>query len=300
MKLGAAWYGFRGQTPTNYFEMAASLGLRYVEIPIYEGIVGSGSPRFQDIVSKSDMDMLRRISKESGVRMVSSVSSLELGGSFDIRGNEIDSSVSQFGRAASRRVIDIGAQLGLEVLRITEPSVPPERIHEAKDYMVDYGRALRSLGEYAAEKNLQIVVENYGLTSEQVAWLLDAADHSSVGTLYDPCNYHRIGEDPLNALKRLGQRIYYCHLKDAFRHDPRSPNELFMGSRWPPSVAVGEGEIDWSPILEELATFYKGYLCFEYESAKDVMRGTRQSIDYIRRIASEQGIEFEQNGRGGD
>ncbi len=36
MKLGAAWYGFRGQTPTNYFEMAASLGLRYVEIPDFE------------------------------------------------------------------------------------------------------------------------------------------------------------------------------------------------------------------------------------------------------------------------
>ena len=43
----------------------------------------------------------------------------------------------------------------------------------------------------------------------------------------------------------------HCQLKDAFRDDPRDPNLLFEGSRWPPSVAVGEGEIDWGPILSK-------------------------------------------------
>ena len=28
MKLGAAWYGFRQQTVSNYFEMVAALGLQ--------------------------------------------------------------------------------------------------------------------------------------------------------------------------------------------------------------------------------------------------------------------------------
>lgn len=123
---------------------------------------------------------------------------------------------------------------------------------------------------------MRIVAENYGLASEQVNWLLDAADHPAVGTLYDPCNYHRIGEDPLSALKNLGQRVYHCHLKDAFYNAPRDPDSLFEGPRWPPSVAVGEGEIEWGPILSELATFYDGYLCIEYEIAKDVVRGTRR------------------------
>lgn len=158
--------------------------------------------------------------------------------------------------------------------------------------MEAYGQAMHDLGDYAAERGIKIVVENYGLTSEQVNWLLDAADHPAVGTLYDPCNYHRIGEDPLSALKNLGQRVYYCHLKDAFYQDPRHPDSLFEGSRWPPSEAVGEGEIVWGPILAELATFYDGYLCFEYEIAKDVMRGTRVSVEHIRQVAAELDIEF--------
>ena len=293
MKLGLAWFGFRKETATNYFEMAAALGARYVEIPLKEGLLGMGRPRFQNIVSKQDIDTLKSLSKNAGVRMVTSVSDLELAETFDVSGNEIDASVIAFFNATAIRVIELGSQLGLEVLRIAEPSVVPKRLQEAYDYMVAYGRALRTLGDYAEKHNVQIAVENYGITSEQVNWALNAADHPAVGTLYDPCNYHRIGEDPLDALKNLGQRVFYCHLKDAIRHDPRNPTELFSNSRWPPSVAVGEGEIDWGPILAELSSFYKGYLCFEYEIAEDVMRGTRQSIEHIHQVAAEYGVDLE-------
>jgi sugar phosphate isomerase/epimerase len=289
MKLGAAWYGFREQTTTNYFEMAVALGLKYIEIPLYWQIIEDNYARY----SLPGIGKKLALAEQAGVSMVSAVAAFDIAGEFDMRGDAIDQSAVEFARAAARRAIDIGAQLGLEVLRITEPSVPPERIDAARAYVEQYGEAMHVLGDHAAERGVRIVVENYGLTSEQVNWLLDAADHPSVGTLYDPCNYHRIGEDPLSALKNLGPRVYYCHLKDAFRSDPRDPHSLFEGSRWPPSVAVGEGEIEWGPILSELATFYDGYLCIEYEIAQDVMRGTRVSIEHIRRVAMKCNIDIE-------
>ena len=291
MRLGAAWYGFREQTATNYFEMAAALGLHYVEIPFYWQII---EDRLFDYRSRQGIEAVLRAAEQAGVRIVSSVSCLELAGRFNMHGNDIDRSAVEFGRAGARRVIDLAVEMGLDVLRITEPNVNPDRMDEARPYMEEYGHVMRVLGDYAAERGVRLVVENYGLTSEQVNWLLDAANHSAVGTLYDPCNYHRIGEDPLCALKNLGERVYYCHLKDAIRDDPRDPNILHVHSRWPPSVAVGKGEIDWGPILAELNTFYDGYLCIEYEVANDVMRGTRASIEHIHRIAAERGIDVEQ------
>ena len=289
MKLGAAWYGFREQTPANYFEMAAALGLKYVEIPLYEQVVEHSHFRY----SRKGVEAMRALAERACVRMVSSVSALDIAGGFNMRGDDIDQGAVEFAMAAARRAIDIGADLGLAVLRITEPNVNPDRLDGARAYMEAYGRAMRVLGDYAAERGVRIVAENYGLTSQQVNWLLDVADHPAVGTLYDPCNYHRIGEDPLSALHNLGQRVYYCHLKDAFRDDPRDPNLLFEGSRWAPSVAVGEGEIDWGPILSKLASFYEGYLCIEYEIAEDVMRGTRASIEHIASVAAGLGIDSE-------
>jgi len=290
MKLGAAWFGFREQTPTNYFEIAAALGLRYIEVPIYEGIIGGY--RFQQLVSDKDLKTILAIADNAGVTLVSSVSQMELGGGFDIRGNDISKSVVEFNRAAAKRVIDVGAELGLEVMRITEPNIEPNRMEAEQSYLEEYAEALRPLGDYAEQRGLRIVIENYGITSTQVKQLLDSVDHPWVGTLYDPCNYHRIGEDPLQALKSLKDRVFYCHLKDAFRDDPRDPNLLYKGSRWTPSVAVGEGEIDWGPIILELSTFYTGYLCVEYEISETCVYGTRVSKENLVRIAREQGIGF--------
>jgi len=38
MQLGAATFGFRPHTPSKYVEMAAALGLGFVEVPMYEQI----------------------------------------------------------------------------------------------------------------------------------------------------------------------------------------------------------------------------------------------------------------------
>jgi len=284
MKLGAAWFGFRDQTYSNYFEMVRSLGLEYVEVPLYWQIVQESTADGSIKFSKDVFAQRRTLAEQAGVKMVSAVAALDLAGAYNMRGETIDESEVQFARAAAYRTIDIADELGLEVVRITEPNIPEKFVSGGKAYMEAYGEVLLPMAEYAQEKNIVIAVENYGLTSEQLNWLLDVGDHPNLGTLYDPCNYMRIKEDPLSALKNVSDRVVYCHLKDTLIDESRNPNLLFPGSRWAPSVAVGEGDIEWEPILAHLATFYDGYMCIEYEIADDVMRGTRFSAEYVQAI----------------
>lgn len=279
MQLATAYYGFREQSPTNYFEMAAALGLRYVEIPMYAHIIKDEQYNLRSVEA---IDRLRATAEAAGVRLVASVSNLPLVRDLNLWGGTLDDSTLAFGMAAAHRVIDIAGQLGLEVVRITEPNLRDGDEGRAADLLERCGHSLRELAPHAEARGLRLLVENYGIRAEHLHIALATADHPAVGLLYDPCNFHRIGEDPAAALRLLRDYVAYVHLKDAFRNDPRDPNALFAGSRWAPSVAVGEGEIDWAAVLGELAGFYTGYLAIEYEMPADVMRGTRASLAHIR------------------
>lgn len=285
MIFATAYYGFREQSPVNYFEMAAALGIHHVEIPLYAHII---KDPLYNLRSVEAIDRLHQMAADSGVEIVASVSNLPVAPGVNLWGGTLDESTVKFGLAAAHRVIDIAAQLGIRVARITEPNIAPGRSDEAEYLLEQCGYALRPLADHAAERDLRIVVENYGVTARQIQIVLEAANHPALGLLYDPCNFHRIGEDPLAALHTLRDSIAYVHLKDAFRDDQRDPNSLFEGSRWAPSVAVGEGEIDWPPLLSALRTSYDGYISIEYEMPQDVMRGTRTSLAYVRALLTEE------------
>lgn len=292
MKLGTAWYGFGDLTPSNYFETVAALGFKYVEVPLYNNSLREWYK------NQEDTQRVFEAAQAAGVKIVSGVEDA------NISGQLIDKQISRdgvdLGLAQARRAIDIGAFLGVEVIRLTEPDfIEPEQLHLAETYLQAHGEAYATLGDYAAEFGLRVVIENYGLTSKQINTVLDTANHSAVGTLYDPCNYYRHGEDPLTALKNLGQRIYYCHLKDAYIPYPACrPDSLPMATSglmkpywW--IRPLGEGNIDWGPILSELSTFYKGYLCLEHDIRDNVVRGTKSGMAYVRSVATAQGFEIE-------
>jgi len=48
---------------------------------------------------------------------------------------------------------------------------------------------------------------------------------------------------------------------------------------------VGEGVIDWAPIVEALtASDFDGYWAIEYENPPDAERGTKDSLDYLKSL----------------
>jgi sugar phosphate isomerase/epimerase len=273
MKMSTAWFRFRGFSPANYFMAVAGLGIEYVEVTLYS----DSSKWFGPVLP----DETRRLAQDCGVRMVSGVAALDLAGPFDELGRPLTDEAAGYSRVMGLRAIDQAEALGLDVVRITEPNIGPEHQHLAEKYVNDIGVALCPIADRALDKGIQVAVENYGLTSDQMVWLLDAADHENVGTLFDPCNYARMGEDPLEALLKIQDRVVYCHLKDTRSDEQGSPEAFFPGSRFRPSVAVGDGDIDWTPLLTKLTESYNGYASIEYENVDDLLLGTRRSLDYV-------------------
>jgi len=286
---GTAWYGFRQYTAANYFATAAALGLTSVEIPLYWQIV---EDRLFDVRRPDD---LLALADEAGVSMHAGVAAIELATPFDIRGLPITQDAVEFGKTLARRVIDVASSLNLEVVRLVEPNIDVENLHLADAYMATYGKELHMLGDYAESRGLRIVAENYGVGARHMRMLLDAADHTNVGTLFDPCNYFRNGDDPVAALKLMGDKVFYCHLKDAVTSDPRGADELFPGSRWRPSVGVGRGDINWIELLPELASTFSGVAAIECEMRDDVVTATTQSRDFL---VAGLGAEYQLDHRG--
>jgi len=284
MKMSTAWFRFRTFSPANYFVAAAGLGVEYVEVTLYSDSskwFGPGLP-----------DEMRRLAETCGVRMVAGVCALDLAAPFDELGRPLTEDFAEYNRILALRAIDQAADLGLDIVRITEPNIGPQHQHLAEQYLEDTGLALRPIADRAESKGIQVAVENYGLTSDQMVALLDAADHDNVGTLFDPCNYARMGEDPLAALLNVQDRIVYCHLKDTRNDEQGTPEAFFAGSRFRPSVAVGDGDIDWGPLLEKLTETYSGYASIEYENVDDLLLGTRRSLEHVAaRLQQNQATE---------
>lgn len=292
MKLSCAWFGFSEMTAINYFEAAAALGLRSVEIPLYWQLVKDRHCGY-DYRRSDQVARLAADAAEAGVRLVAGVTNTALASRGAHPPGTISTSEIEFGSAVARRAIDVASELGLEIVRVTEPSLTKDEASEWESVIEMWAPPLRDLADYARDRPVRLAVENYGLTGEQLSHLLTVVDRpEKVGALFDPCNFVRMGEDPIAALSLLGERVFYCHAKDTAQGESREKARLFRESRWQPSVAVGDGQIDWSTLLRELDHSFDGFIAIEYEMAADVMRGTRRSIKALRDAATDASLEL--------
>ena len=77
-----------------------------------------------------------------------------------------------------------------------------------------------------------------------------------------------IDVDALSGLLVTCDLINYSHWKDVLYEDGE-----------PEYCAVGDGVIDWQPVVDHLiASGFDGYWAIEYEAIEDIERGTRDSL----------------------
>jgi sugar phosphate isomerase/epimerase len=175
--------------------------------------------------------------------------------------------------------------LGAKVLRVFAGWVSASAYTDATFERIS--DALMQVGEYAADRAVSVAMENHGgitATGAQCYRLLIAPacglanryNTLPLGLNYDPANFRHAGEDPLSALLVTADLVNYSHWKDV-RYEGDTPEYC----------AVGEGVIDWAPIVEELlASGDDGYWAIEYEEPEDVVRGTRDSAEYLREVVA--------------
>ena len=263
VKFASAAWGFREMPLPEYFEAARGLGLEFVEVNL-----SPLSPKHLTFeATDAEVEAMVAHAADAGVQVVA------LAGGNNFAAPDVAAEI-----AGVRRQIDMVALAGAQVLRIFAGWVGASQFSDATFAQVS--DALVQVGEYAAEQGVQVAVENHGgitATGAQCRRLLAEAlagmpAGMPLGLNFDPANFRHAGEDALSALRVTGDLINYSHWKDVRYEDDE-----------PEYCAVGEGVLDWAPIVAELrATGFDGYWAIEYETVADIVRGTRDSLAALR------------------
>jgi sugar phosphate isomerase/epimerase len=155
----------------------------------------------------------------------------------------------------ARRFIDLAQKLKCPYIRVFPNKLPKEDRSATTDLIV---KGLTEAGDYAKGTDVMVLMETHGdvVESNLIKQIMDAANHSRVGLVWDVANMWTITKErPAQVYALLKNYIHHTHIKDA-KLDKGTPRYELMG----------KGEV---PIFEAIDVLhkggYKGYYSFEWE-----------------------------------
>ncbi len=141
-------------------------------------------------------------------------------------------------------------------------------------------QTLPRIEKFAKEYDIRIAIHNHG--PEDKLWpspldiLKDVAKlDRRIGCCIDVGHTMRAGTDVLEAIRKVGPRLFNVHMKDLAEKDKKESQ-----------VAVGEGIMPVRGIFQTLTSIgYKGFVDLEYEiHGDDPMPGVIESFAYMRGV----------------
>ena len=166
-------------------------------------------------------------------------------------------------RAANRRLFTFAKAMGIKTLS-ADPA--PESFDQ--------------LEELVREFNINIAIHNHGPGSrydaqESVYRAVEGRDRR-IGACVDTGHFMRSNADPVEVVRRLGNRVHGVHLKDVRTVEGRKE-----------FTEVGKGDLDTVELLRSLkAAKFKGVLALEYEEhPQDPLPYMRECLDATRAAA---------------
>lgn len=178
----------------------------------------------------SYLDALRTRLDERGLVPTVIVGSLNLTADADLSGPPLEKAIANL-EIAQR----LGSPLGLFYFGYGGRVTREGRIRLAVEQV---GR----LADAAAEHGITVTTENYDyFTSDDFLEIFRRLDRPNVGLHNDTGNWLLLGEDPLEATRKLAPYTYHAHVRDYVLRDG-----VYA------SVPIGQGVIDFPPILDEL------------------------------------------------
>jgi inosose dehydratase len=132
------------------------------------------------------------------------------------------------------------------------------------------------------EFEIKIGIHNYGPGHryDRITDLLEAAAPRDwrIGYCLDTGHAMRSGEQPVDAVRRMGSRLYGIHLREqaAIRRDPQ-----------PPETIIGKGALDLEALCQAMRDVgFSGPLSLEmYYSPKEPLEPLRQSLANLAKAA---------------
>lgn len=152
--------------------------------------------------------------------------------------------------------------LGAKAMRVVSGS----RIYRAEPH----GPQLERLKEWyrqtvpvAERYGIRFAVENHmDYTTDEFVDLLESVSSPYMGITFDFGNFARLGEDAVEAMRKLGPYVYATHVKDLQVNPGVPPAEWYAYA----SVPIGEGILDIPTLLQMLKDVgYTGLLAVEMD-----------------------------------
>lgn len=141
------------------------------------------------------------------------------------------------------------------------------------------------LDKLCAEYDVAIAIHNHG-PGHRYNKISDVEKvvkdrHPKVGACVDTGHYLRSDEDPVEAIQRLGKRVFGCHLKDV------KTTEV-DGRRQKQFKIAGEGDLNVVALLKALKSIdYQYCLALEYEeNAKNPLPDIEACLKHVRECAA--------------
>lgn len=185
--------------------------------------------------------------------------------------------------------VDFAAAIGAKAISVQASACMKTAAEAAPEQEWQWAVAgLREAGEYALQKNIRLTLEAWNRYETYFINRLDQAlamvrdiDLPNVGVMGDTYHMNIEEADMGEALRNVGDKLYYLHIADSNR------------------AAPGRGHIDFQPIAQTLRDIhYDGWVSMELlPAAADPFGGkiceefydqyTKESIDYLKKLFSD-------------
>jgi sugar phosphate isomerase/epimerase len=238
----------------------------------------------------TDPAKLKSLFKFAGVRIACLASSIAMSG---------QKRRDAVAAADLRRFIETAAALECGLVKIFDSEVQPGSFfvpsrmgnQSRSTAGVALGDWLLPLGDYAAEHEVVIVVENaLSFRSSKEMWsILDRLNHPSIACCWDVFNAAQIGESPYLSVPTLNNKIQYTQVKDAL-----------LGPLGANYCKLGEGDVPVQKFLTRLKGIgYEGWVSVEWEKAwlPNIAEPEEILPDSIKKLREWTSPPAEENGK---
>ncbi|HBN77937.1 MAG TPA: myo-inositol catabolism protein IolH [Planctomycetaceae bacterium] len=203
--------------------------------------------------------------------------------------------------AKQKRWIEMTHALGGSYCRVLSGQRRPELSNSEGVRLA--AESIQACLPYAEQHGVTLILENhykddfweypeFAQKIDVFCELVNAIDHPNFGVNYDPSNAFLAGDDPLELLKRVSDRVVTMHASDRYLisgtiDDLRNEEEGSVGyAKRLSHGEIGKGLNDYDAIFSELKS--KGFDSWiSIEDGVDGIEQLRRSADFLRKKIAE-------------
>ncbi|MHC4338239.1 MAG: sugar phosphate isomerase/epimerase family protein [Planctomycetota bacterium] len=222
-------------------EKAAQLGYEYVEPMVHWGReLLSEAGYFHSVSLLDDPFRVKRACEKAGIKLSGFSSHAPL-------------CKPEVSTEYLKQAIRFAAECGAPVVNTDEGPKPPWTTEEEDHVLMKY--VLTEAAGVAEARNMLIGLEphqQYSKHPDGLDKIYALVDSPAIGINFDMGNSYLSGQDPIEWLQHVKERLIHLHAKDISIQQSEDERGKVTGT--PVGCACGEGVIDWKKVVEVCKT----------------------------------------------